>query len=148
MSRQLQGELDSALTATLEDMQQAVTQLLHTLETEREALVANDSEALNQAGTRKQALMQQLEQLDAERRQLAHEHPAGATRLQPAWTQILQSLRQCQQLNLRNGSTVGQRLNQVREALSILTGHAGENGLYGPGGELRGSLRSQALAQA
>ena len=40
------------------------------LEAERAALGANDSDALNQAGARKQALMLQLEQLDSERQQL------------------------------------------------------------------------------
>ncbi len=148
MNRQLQNELDSALKAVLGDMQQAVGQLAQVLEDERAALGENNSEALDQAGTRKQALMLQLEQLDTERQQLGREHPALAGTLEPTWAGILQSLRRCQQLNQRNGSAVNQRLNQVRQALAILTGHSGESELYGRSGELHASLRSQVLAAA
>lgn len=148
MNQLLQDELDSALTAVLDDMQQAVDQLAQVLETERAALGAANSEVLDQAGARKQALMLQLEQLDAERLQLSRELPATATRLEPVWTRFVQSLRTCQQLNQRNGSAVNQRLSQVRQALSILTGHVGESALYDRTGELRASPRSQALSQA
>ncbi len=148
MNPRLQHELDSALTAVLGDMQQCVAQLAQALDAERAALVANDSKALDQAGARKQAIMLQLEQLDAERQQLSRELPAAATTLEPVWAQVVQSLRRCQQLNQRNGSTVNQRLGQVRQALSILTGHTGDNGLYGPTGGLHASLRSQVLAEA
>lgn len=148
MSRPLQDELDSALTAVLADMQQTVDQLAQTLEAERAALGAASGEALDQAGARKQALMLHLEQLDAERLQLSRELPPAAIRLEPVWTRIVQSLRTCQQLNQRNGNTVNQRLSQVRQALSILTGHAGESELYSRTGELRASPRSQALSRA
>lgn len=148
MSRPLQGELDSALATVLGDMRQAIDELTLALEAECAALGSNDSEALDNAGTRKQALMLQLEQLDTERRQLGRELPATPTTTDPLWSDILQSLRRCQQLNQRNGSAVNQRLNQVRQALSILTGHAGESGLYGPTGGLHASLRSQVLAEA
>jgi flagella synthesis protein FlgN len=148
MSQLLQGELDGALTAVLDDMQQAVDQLAQTLEAERAALRAANSEALDQTGSRKQALMLQLERLDAERLQLGRELPAAAVRLEPVWARIVHSLRTCQQLNQRNGNTVNQRLSQVRQALSILTGHAGESELYGRTGELRASIRSQALSRA
>ncbi|MGH8157269.1 MAG: flagella synthesis protein FlgN [Rhodanobacter sp.] len=148
MSQQLQGELEAALTAALGDMQQAIGQLAQVLEAERTALGANDSEALNQTGASKQALMLQLEQLDAERLQLSRELPAVATGLEPVWADIVQSLRGCQQLNQRNGNAVNRRLGQIRQALSILTGHAGGSELYGRSGELRTGPRSQALTQA
>jgi flagella synthesis protein FlgN len=146
MNRQLQSELDNALHAVLGDMQQAVDQLAQVLEDERAALDENNSEALDQAGTRKQALMLQLEQLDIERQQLGHEHPDAARMLEPNWAGVVQSLRRCQQLNQRNGSAVNQRLKQVRQTLAILTGHTGEGGLYGRSGEVHASLRSQMLA--
>ena len=148
MNRPLQGELSDALGAVLSDMQQDITQLTLVLENERTALNAGNSEALGEAGAGKQKLMLQLEQLDAERQQLTREAPAAAAKLDATWAQVLQALRRCQQLNQSNGRAVNQRLGQVRQALSILTGHAGETGLYGPTGGLRGSLRSQVLAQA
>ncbi|MDE2156422.1 MAG: flagellar protein FlgN [Xanthomonadaceae bacterium] len=148
MSRQLQHELGNALSAVIGDMQQAVRQLAQLLEAERTALDTNNIEALDRAGTQKQATMLQLEQLDAERLQLSRELPASAAALESNWALVVQSLRRCQQLNQSNGSMVNQRLNQVRQALSILTGHAGENSLYGRTGVLHANLRSQALAEA
>jgi flagella synthesis protein FlgN len=148
MSPRLQDELDSALATVLVDMQQAVAELTQALEAECAALVARNSDALDHAGAHKQAIMLQLEQLDAERQQLGRELPAAATALEPIWAKVVQSLRRCQQINQRNGSAVNQRLSQVRQALSILTGHTGENGLYGPTGGLHASLRSQVLAEA
>lgn len=148
MNEPLQHELDDALAAVLGDMQQAVDQLVHVLEAERGALDAGDSEALDQAGARKQALMLQLEQLDAERQQLAREQADTHGALESRWARIVQSLRHCHQLNLRNGGAVNQRLNLVRQALAVLTGHTGESELYGRSGELRATPRSHALAAA
>lgn len=148
MSQPLQHELDEALAAVLGDMRQAVTRLVQVLEAERGALDDGDSTALDQAGAHKQAILLQLEQLDAERRQLAREVPSTNSALEPAWAVIVQSLRLCQQLNQRNGKAVNQRLNLVRQALAVLTGHTGEGGLYSRTGELHASLRSHALAAA
>jgi flagella synthesis protein FlgN len=148
MTPQLQHELDDALTAVLGDMQQAVDQLAQVLEAERTALDTGDSEALDRAGARKQALMLQLEQLDAERQQLAREQATTDSAPERAWAGIVQSLRHCQLLNQRNGSAVNQRLTLVRQALAVLTGHVGESELYGRSGELHASLRSHVLAAA
>ena len=148
MNSTLQHELNAALTAVLDDMQQAVDLLGQVLETERTALDTSNSAALDDAGARKQAIMQQLEQLDAERQLLSREQPDVAAALAPVWARIVHSLRQCHQLNQRNGSTVNLRLTQVRQALAVLTGHAGESELYGRSGELHASLRSQVLAAA
>ncbi|HZY33421.1 MAG TPA: flagellar protein FlgN [Rhodanobacter sp.] len=146
MSRPLQHELNDALAAVLGDMQQAVDQLAQVLEAERAALDTRDSDALDQAGTRKQAIMLQLEQLDAERQQLADEQPAVAAASTSVWSKVVQKLQYCHLLNQRNGSVVSQRLSQTRRALAVLTGHAGESELYGRSGELHASLRSQVLA--
>lgn len=148
MSRGVQSELDATLAAVVEDMRLATNELAATLETEREALIGADAAALDQIGARKHALMQQLEQYDAERLQLIQATPAAAALLEADWKQVLQSLETCRQLNLRNGTLVGQRLAQVRRALAVLTGQPGESGIYGPSGELRARLRSQQLARA
>ena len=148
MKTPLQHELNDALASVLDDMQQVTNQLLTALDAERTALDAASAEALDQAGAHKHALMQQLEQLDAERQLLCREQPARHAALEPEWIRVVQSLRHCHALNQRNGSTVNQRLAQVRQALAILTGHPGESQLYGRSGELHGSLRSQVLAAA
>ncbi|MEO7050980.1 MAG: flagellar protein FlgN [Rhodanobacter sp.] len=148
MKASLQHELNDALGAVLGDMQQSVDQLLAVLEAERAALDSASVEGLYQASTRKQVLMQQLEQLDTERQLLSREQPVRQAALDSEWQQVMQSLRQCHALNQRNGRAVNQRLIHVRQALAILTGHTGDTELYGRTGELRGSLRSQVLAAA
>jgi len=142
------GEVQGALRAVSEDMQQALGELALALEAELAAVRVLDSAALDSAGARKQALLQQLERLDAERRQMLREAPHARSAAGTAWPGIEQSLRTCQQLNQRNGNIVNTRLNHIREALSILTGHAGEGGLYDHAGGVRANLRSHVLAQA
>ncbi|MGY3039549.1 flagella synthesis protein FlgN [Rhodanobacter sp. TND4EL1] len=148
MNSALQHELNDALASVLGDMQHAAGQWLQVLEDERAALGSASTEALDQIGAQKQGLLQQLEQLDAERLILCREHPSREVALASEWSRVAQALRQCHALNQRNGAMVNQRLNQVRQALAILTGHSGENELYGRSGELHGSLRSQVLAAA
>jgi len=149
MSKLLHHELEAALAAVVEDLHRSVTELAATLATEREALVAADAAALDRAGAQKQALMQQLEQLDAERVQLLKVEPSAAAQVEPRWREVLELLRGCHEMNQRNGSLVSQRLIQVREALAVLSGQGGDaRGLYGPGGEVRTALRSHHLASA
>jgi flagella synthesis protein FlgN len=149
MSKLLQHELEAALDAVVEDLHQAATELAATLAAERAALVAADAGALDRAGTRKQQLMQQLEQLDGERVQLTQLDSAAATRLEPRWREVLELLRGCHESNQRNGTLVNQRLTQVRQALAVLTGQGGDvRDVYGPAGELRTALRSHHLASA
>jgi flagella synthesis protein FlgN len=148
MRQPLQHELNDALASVLDEMQLRADELQSTLEAERAALDCADAAALDAAGNRKQALMQQLEQLDAERQLLQRQQPVGEAVRESRWAQVLQVLRHCHALNQRNGSLVNQRLAQLRQALAILTGHAGESDLYGSSGELHGSLRSKSLAAA
>ena len=147
MNRLPPSNVDDAVQAVLSDMQQALSQLALVLDAERTAVHAYDSAALDSAGSSKQALMQHLEQLDTERQQLLREMPRLTPAYTAVWPQIVKSMRTCQQLNQRNGSAVNQQLVQVREALSTLTGHAGEGSLYGRGGALKTSLRSRVLVE-
>lgn len=149
MGKLLHHELEAALAAVVEDLGRSVAELAATLADEREALVGADALALDRAGERKQALMQQLEQLDAERMQMLKLEPTAAARIEPRWREVLGQLRHCHELNQRNGSLVSQRLTQVREALAVLTGQGGDaKALYGPAGEVRTALRSHHLASA
>lgn len=147
MSKLLHDELGTALAAVVEDLYRTVTDLGVALGAERDALVGADAPALDRAGAHKQALMQQLEQLDAERVQMLKLDPAAAGTVDARWREVLELLRGCQEVNQRNGTLVNQRLVQVREALAVLSGQGGEvKSVYGPGGELRTALRSHHLA--
>lgn len=148
MSPPLRQECVEALAAVQGDMRLALDLLTQVLEAEHDALGQGDIEALDHAGARKQALMQQLEQLDAERRLLLQPEPQLQATPDPAWSAIEQSLRHCQQLNQRNGGVVSQRLHSVRQALAVLRGTDDNNGLYDRSGELHASPRSRPLAAA
>lgn len=148
MSPPLRQEFAEALAAVQAEMRQGLEQLAQVLEAERAALDGGDIEALDRAGARKQALMQQLEQLDAERRLLAREQPQAPAGPDPDWTAIVQSLQHCHRLNQRNGGIVGQRLQLVRQALAVLTGADSDSGLYDRSGELHACARSRPLAAA
>lgn len=147
MNRPLQHELTSVLGAVIEDMRLASLELASVLEAERNALAEADVTVLDRVGERKQRLMQQVEQLDAERLQLSRSAPAVPGAREPGWQEVLDTLARCRDLNQRNGSLVTQRLGQVRRALAVLTGRNGESGVYGPSGELHPSLHSHRLAQ-
>ena len=149
MGKLLHHELEAALDAVVEDLHRAATELSSALVAEREALVAADAAALDRAGAHKQALMQKLEELDAERVQMLKLEPNAAARIEPRWRDVLEVIRGCQEMNQRNGSLVSQRLAQVREALAVLSGQGGDvRSVYGPGGEVRTALRSHHLASA
>ena len=149
MGKLLHHELEAALDAVVEDLHRAATELSSALVAEREALVAADAAALDRAGAHKQALMQKLEELDAERVQMLKLEPAAAARVEARWREVLEVIRGCQEMNQRNGSLVNQRLAQVREALAMLSGQGGDvRSVYGPGGEVRTALRSHHLASA
>jgi flagella synthesis protein FlgN len=147
MSAALQVELDDALSAVLDDMQRALAELADALASERTALLAADVPAIDAAGARKQALMQTLEQLDTERQQLATTAPRSAAAQQARWQELLGRLRECRDLNQRNGGIVQQRLGSVRRALAILTGQDSETGIYGRSGAMHARARSNTLAE-
>ena len=148
MNPPLRQEFAEALAAVQGEMRQGLEQLAQVLEVERAALDAGDLDALDRAGAHKQVLMQQLEQLDAERRLLAREQPQVPAAPDPAWAAIVDSLQHCHRLNQRNGGIVGQRLQLVRQALAVLTGTDSDSWLYDRSGELHAGARSRPLAAA
>jgi flagella synthesis protein FlgN len=148
MNAPLHAELKRALSDVLDEMRAAVDELASVLTTEQAALRSADTEALNHAGNRKQTLMMQLEQLDAERLQLASATPHVSAALEPTWRDVLDALRTCRELNQRNGSLVGERLGSVRRALAVLTGRTPDDGIYGRAGALQTTPHSQLLVEA
>jgi len=148
MSPNLQAELGAALRAVLDEMSATTAQLIHVLDEEREALNCADAKALNRAGEAKQMLMRRLEQLDVERLHLCSTSAEAAQQVDAQWRELLKSLTVCRDQNQRNGALVGQRLAQVRRALSVLTGGDAQKGTYGQNGALQDTHRSVQLAQA
>jgi flagellar biosynthesis protein FlgN len=148
MSPNLQAELGAALRTVLDEMSATTAQLIAVLDEEREALMSADAKALNRSGEAKQMLMRRLEQLDVERLHLGSTSPEAAQQMDNAWRELLKSLANCRDKNQRNGALVGQRLTQVRRALSVLTGTDSQAGTYSQSGAVQGTHRSVPLAQA
>lgn len=143
-----QAELVLAQQAVVTEMQVATTELRAVLDAEREALDRRDSIALDAATAAKARLLQRLESLDAERRQLAGVAPAPDAVVE-VWRHICRQLDGCRRLNEANGSIVSRQLSHVRRALGILRG-SGEAPpmLYGPAGEARAPNVRHSLSKA
>ncbi|MBB3225620.1 flagella synthesis protein FlgN [Luteibacter sp. Sphag1AF] len=146
MSESLQPEFHAALGAVMSDLARETDALHESLIEERMALDAGDVGALETVGRTKTSLLDRIEKLDVERRQLSE--ASGVDSLaDPRWSATLAALAQCRHLNEVNGRIVAQRISHVREALRVLTGSPGDD-TYGPTGLPRSSLRSAPLAQA
>lgn len=141
------AELDEARDAVVVEMEVAVLELRSLLDAERQALDRLDTLALDAATAAKAQVLQRLESLEAERRQLdglAAPRPAST-----AWRNLRRQLDACRRINAVNGSIVEHRLQGVRRALGILRG-SGEAPplLYGPGGHARAQVPHRSLSKA
>ncbi|HET9819554.1 MAG TPA: flagellar protein FlgN [Rhodanobacteraceae bacterium] len=142
-----QSELAQVCEHVMVDMQAAVVELRAVLDAEREALERLDSLALDAATSAKAELLQRLESLDAERRQL--DDVASRERSSDTFQHICGQLEACRHINEINGSIVEHRLRDVRQALGILRGSGeGSPVLYGPGGHAQTHAVPRPLSQA
>lgn len=141
------AELDEARQAIVAEMEVAVVELRSLLDAERQALDRLDTVALDSATAAKAQVLQRLESLDAERRQLdelvAPQEPPAA------WRNIRRQLEGCRRINAINGSIVEHQLLGVRRALGILSGSGeGPPMLYGPGGHAHAQHPPRSLSKA
>lgn len=141
------AELEDVRTTVVAEMEIAVVELRSVLDAERQALDRADSIALDAATAVKAQLLQRLESLDAERRQLVDIAPPREPSM--AWRNIRRQLDDCRRINAINGSIVEHQLQGVRRALGILRG-SGEAPpvLYGPGGHPQAQVPPRSLSKA
>ena len=118
---------DDSLMNVLDEQILAAEAMLGTLDMESQALLNSNPEALNTAGADKARLVETLENLERERRQLesflhitlsAAEDDDANVR----WKRLLELIEECRQRNQRNGALVKARREQVLSALKILRG--------------------------
>ncbi|MGN6092845.1 MAG: flagella synthesis protein FlgN [Luteibacter jiangsuensis] len=146
MNPPLGRDFDTAIAAVMGDLAVEVDALHASLIEERLALDQGDAQALDAAGRTKGNLLDRIEKLDVERRQL--DAAAGVDSLaDPRWAPTVERLRECRDLNETNGRIVGQRMSHVRQALAVLSGEGPGGGTYGPNGVAKVKLRSATLAQ-
>jgi len=140
------ADFDAALVAVMGDLARDIDALHACLIEERLALDATDPQALDAATRAKGELLDRIESLDVERRQLSE--AASLDSLADArWVVVFERLRECRQLNETNGRIVGQRIGHVRQALALISGGSPGGSTYGRNGEAKINLRSATLAQ-
>jgi flagellar biosynthesis/type III secretory pathway chaperone len=139
------GDDHGGLLAVLHEQIRCAAQMLRTLGRENQALVDGNVEELNAAGGDKARLVEELEALEVERRQLTDAIEAELAP-QPSWDQLLQLISECKEQNQRNGVLLKARSEQVRTALKLLRGS--EPNCYDATGLTSGARAARPLASA
>lgn len=123
--------------------------LLSVLQTEADALLARNLDALEQLIGEKHQLMRHFEELDAEKQHLLQSNgyrtdqsgieaciawcdPTG--QLLRGWKSLMERVAHCQQQNRINGVTLESSRRHAQHALSILRGQPPASDLYNPTG--------------
>lgn len=119
------------------------------LQSEAEALVTRNLDALEQLVGEKHQLMQRFEQLDCDKHQLLKSHGYGVDQagieaciawcdatgqLLRGWKSLMERVSHCQQLNRVNGVTLDASRRHAQHALNILRGQSPLPDLYSPAG--------------
>ncbi|MGF6495921.1 flagella synthesis protein FlgN [Luteibacter sp. 621] len=141
-------DFDTALSAVMGDLAREVDALHACLIDERMALDQANSDALQNATRSKGHLLDRIDRLDTERRQLSN--ASGIDSANDArWAPTFARIGECRSINETNGRIVSQRIGHVRQALALISGDStgGVASTYGPRGTTQVSLRSGILAQ-
>jgi flagella synthesis protein FlgN len=125
------------LNAVLGEQIRCAEAMLETLERENRALADGDHDALGAATDSKARLVEALEKLESERRNLTEETDLGGGQ---EWQRLRDLVTECKNRNQRNGTLLQARAQSVRIALRTLRGS--EPDLYGSTG--RASARTDA----
>jgi flagellar biosynthesis/type III secretory pathway chaperone len=142
---------DSGLVAVLDEQLHCARAMLETLAQEHEALRTGDPERLNAAGADKARLVETLEALERERRDLAAALEIKLASVDGSdagskWRQLLEIIEECKRRNQLNGGIVRARREQVLVALKLLRGTEVE--LYDASGAEHASRGARTLGSA
>lgn len=142
-------DFDTALSAVMGDLAREVDALHACLIEERMALDQANSDALQNATRSKGHLLDRIDRLDSERRQLSTAGNIDSAN-DARWAPTFERIRECRGINETNGRIVSQRIGHVRQALALISGDStgGAASTYGPRGTTQVSLRSGLFAQA
>jgi flagellar biosynthesis/type III secretory pathway chaperone len=117
------------LSTLVTEQIRAAEAMLETLGRESQALADGKHDALGETTAAKAQLVDALERLEAERRELAqHDDLASG----PEWQRLRELIGRCKDQNQRNGTLLQARAENVRVALKTLRGSEPE--LYGATG--------------
>jgi len=118
---------ESGLIDVLDEQIRQAQAMLDTLDLERDALRTGDAQGLNEVGADKAKLVETLETLERERRDLS-----AALRIELSsvddtdaalkWQELLELISECRRRNQQNGGLVKARREQVVNVLRALQG--------------------------
>jgi flagellar biosynthesis/type III secretory pathway chaperone len=117
--------------------------MLDVLDCEHRALLDGDTESLNRTGADKARLVEDLEALEAARRDFS----GGVAGDGDAWREILVVLEQCRLNNQRNGALANARRDQIALALEILRNDE-QRGLYDQSGTVDRGVAARCFGEA
>jgi flagellar biosynthesis protein FlgN len=149
------NQLNDSLSAVLNEQIRCAESMLDVLERENQALVANDADLLTTTGADKARLVDALEKLEIERRDLTQAFGAAAASIaggtgpqsSPEWQELIALVATCKERNQRNGALVKARSDQVRALLNSL--RSSEPAMYAASGNVHaGSLGTRPLGTA
>ncbi len=149
------NDIHDSLSAVLNEQIRCAESMLDVLERENQALVANDADLLTTTGADKARLVEALEKLETERRDLTQAFGAAAASIAAGvgpqssreWQKLIALIATCKERNQRNGALVKARSDQVRAVLKVLRGS--EPSVYAASGNVRpGSLGTRPLGTA
>jgi flagella synthesis protein FlgN len=118
--------------------------LLETLAEEARALGKGKAEEIAAASAEKAKLVEQLEALETQRRELLGSVPIDSSTKLIA--RLYAIIAECRKLNERNGALLNARADNVRVALNALRGS--EPDLYSPSGRAPGRAGARRLGTA
>lgn len=152
----------AALISTIAREHELSTQLLHTIQQERQAILASDLDAVGRLGANKRELAVQLEATGHTRDQLLREsgfevgargmaslleaHPLPA--LANAWRDLSKLVSQCKEENRLVGMVISKQLLIANQAIQVIkTGASTPERLYAASGEIAQNPLSSTLAK-
>ena len=141
--------MSHSLDTVMDEIHQHALQLEAVLQREASLLrQPQGPEALSAAVADKLDLVQALEHLERQRRQLDQRNSRDLSN-SPQWRQTGAILRRCQALNNQAGADITLQTRQARSALDILTGASSADApLYSADGDTRNNRTSHALGRA
>lgn len=131
------------LSAVVGEQLRCAEAMLDALTRENQALADGDSGALGAATEAKAKLVDALEKLESERRELAPQNDAPGV---PEWHRLREVIAQCKEQNQRNGLLLKARAENVRIALKTLRGS--EPDVYSASGRTPSRADARTLGTA
>lgn len=158
------AECRSRLAELIEREQHTLAALNAILDTEFQALQAQDTAALEQAAVAKAERMQEIEGMERRLADLLGHAGYGHDRdgieaciawcdsagvLAGRWQTLLESLQQCQERNRHNGAAIETHRRHARSALAVLRGQSPAPSTYAASGHTdTGDTGTRPLAKA